>query len=112
MKLDQQESDYIYSQLEKYYSDEESNNIIEVFQNLYDNDKICSMSSVEVIEEIAEINHLGSKLPYWLYDVIPYSDLCEYLDKLDVIELGEDFIAVNDGEYYQITDIVNMILDK
>lgn len=111
VKLDQQTSDYIYSQLENYYSDDECNSIIEVFQTLYDSDKICSMSSVEVIEETASINHLGGELPMWLYDVVSYEDFCEYIESLEVIELGEDFIKVDDGEYYQISDIVNLVLE-
>lgn len=109
VKLDQKTTDYIYSQLENYYNEEECITIINVFIALYNNDKICSMSSIEVIEEMAEINHLGGKLPYWLYDVIPYSDFCKYLEELGVIELGEDFIKVNDGEYYQISNIVSLV---
>ena len=74
VKLDQQASDYIYSQLENYYNDDECNSIIEIFQNLYDSNKICSMSAVEVIE------------------------------------LGKDFIKIDDREYYQISDIVNLVI--
>ena len=110
VKLDQQTKDYIYSQLENYYNDEECNSIIEVFEPLYNNDKICSMSAVEVIEETASINHQGGTLPMWLYDVVSYEDFCEYIESLDVIELGEDFIKVDYGEYYQISDIANLVI--
>ena len=112
VKLYQQTSDYIYSQLENYYNDEECNAIIEIFQTLYDSNKICSMSAVEVIEETANINHLGGALPMWLYDVVSYEDFCEYIESLDVISLGEDFIKVDDGEYYQISDIANLVFKK
>ena len=110
IKLDQQASDYIYSQLENYYNDDECNTIIEIFQNLYDNNKICSMSAVEVIEETASINHLGGKLPMWLYDVVSYEDFCDYIESLEVIELGEDFIKIDNNEYYQISNIVNLVI--
>lgn len=110
IKIDQKTSEYIYSQLESYYNDEECNAIISVFITLYDSGKICSMSVIEVIEETASINHLGGALPMWLYDIVSYEDFCEYLEELEVISLGEDFIKVDDGEYYQITDIVNLVI--
>lgn len=105
--LDKEKKEYIYSQLIDVYSDDESKEIIHQFEQLYNTNSILSMDIIEVIEEIAELNHNTQKIPYWLYDVIPYNDFCDYFESLDIIELGEDFIKLDDNLYYQITDIVN-----
>lgn len=108
--MEQEKIDYIYSQLIDVYSEKETQIIIDMFISLWEHDSILSMDIIEVIEEIAELNNNTQKIPYWLYDVIPYNDFCDYLESLGVIELGEDFIKLDDNLYYQITDIVNMIL--
>ena len=107
--LEKEKKEYIYSQLITVYSYDDTIRIIQQFERLYNIDSIQSMDIIEVIEEIAELNHNSQKIPYWFYNVIPYSDFCEYLESLEVVELGEDFIKVDDGEYYQITDIVNSL---
>lgn len=108
--MEQEKRDYIYSQLIDVYSEKETQIIIDMFISLLEHDSILSMDIIEVIEEVAELNHNTQKIPYWLYDVIPYNDFCDYLESLEVIELGEDFIKLDDNLYYQITDVVNMIL--
>lgn len=108
--MEQEKIDYIYSQLIGVYSEKETQIIIDMFISLLEHDSILSMDIIEVIEEIAELNHNTQKIPYWLYDVIPYNDFCDYLESLEVIDLGEDFIKLDDNLYYQITDVVNMIL--
>lgn len=108
--MEQEKIDYIYSQLIDVYSEKETQIIIDMFISLLEHDSILSMDIIEVIEEIAELNHNTQKIPYWLYDVIPYNDFCDYLESLEVIDLGEDFIKLDDNLYYQITDVVNMIL--
>lgn len=108
--MEQEKIDYIYSQLIDVYSEKETQIIIDMFISLLEHDSILSMDIIEVIEEIAELNHNTQKIPYWLYDVIPYNDFCDYLESLEVIDLGEDFIKLDDNLYYQITNIINMIL--
>jgi hypothetical protein len=109
MKLYQYQKDYIYSQLENFHSEKECQVILKIFEVMYNLGQRLSMTSVEVIEETANINHLGDKIPYWLYNVIPYEDFCNYIESLDVIQLGEDFIKLDEGIYFEISDIVNFV---
>lgn len=105
--LDKERGEYIYNQLITVYSADDSKEILHQFEQRYNNDSILSMDIIEVIEEIAEINHNTEKIPYWFYDVIPYEDFCNYLESQNIIEDNEDFIRFDDNIYYQITDIVN-----
>lgn len=84
--LDKEKKEYIYSQLIDVYSDDESKEIIHQFEQLYNANSILSMDIIEVIEEVAELNHNAQKLPCWLYDVISYNDFCDYLESLELIE--------------------------
>jgi hypothetical protein len=107
--LDRERAEYIYNQLTDVYSEDDSKEILHKFEQLYNANSLLSMDIIEVIEEVAELNHNTEKLPYWLYDVVPYNDFCDYLESLEVVEVGEDFIKFDDNVYYQITDIVNSI---
>ena len=75
--LDRERAEYIYSQLINVYSEDDSKEILHKFEKLYNTDSIQSMDIIEVIEEVAEINHNTEKIPYWFYDVIPYEEFCD-----------------------------------
>lgn len=94
----------------KEYHEENAKNIVYIFEQLFEENKLHDFSAVEVLEFTAENNRLGNeKIPNWLYDIIKYNDFCEYIEELDIIECGNDFVKVSDNEYYYIGDIVALV---
>lgn len=96
----------------KEYHEENATNIMNVFELLMKENKLQDYTAVEVLEQSAYGNrlcHEWQKLPNWLYDCIPYNEFCEYIESLDIIECGNDFVKVFDNEYYCIRDIVELV---
>lgn len=94
----------------KEYHEENATQIINIFELLLKENKLQDYTSIEVLEQTAKYNRLGEdKLPQWFYDVVEYNDFCDYIESLDIIELGNDFIKVSDNEYYYIRDIVELV---
>lgn len=94
----------------KQYHGTHSEQIEKIFTMLFRENDMKDYTAIEVLEQTAKDNRLGDeKIPQWFYDVVEYNDFCEYIEGLDVIELGNDFIKVSDNEYYCIRDIVNLV---
>nr|DAF02936.1 MAG TPA: hypothetical protein [Caudoviricetes sp.] len=93
----------------KEYHEENATNIMNIFELLMKENKLQDYTVIEVLEQTADNNRLGNeKIPHWFYDVVDYNDFCEYIESLNIIELGNDFIKVSDNEYYYIRDIVEL----
>ena len=58
---------------------------------------------------LTNLNYTIIILWLYFYDVVDYNDFCEYIESLNIIELGNDFIKVSDNEYYYIRDIVELV---
>lgn len=98
----------ILEQIEQHH--EKAEQITAIFELLYHNNDICSLTAIEVLEKTAKDNRLGDEdIPSWLYECISYDDLCEYIESLHIFECGNDFIKLEDNEYYYIRDIVNLV---
>lgn len=94
----------------KEYHEENATNIMNVFELLFKENKLQDYTAVEVLEQTAKDNRLGDeKIPQWFYDVFEYNDFCDYIESLDIIECGNDFIKVSENEYYFIRDIVELV---
>lgn len=94
----------------KEYHEENATQIMNIFELLLKENKLQDYTVIEVLEQTAKYNRLGEdKFPQWFYDVVEYNDFCDYVESLDIIELGNDFIKVSDNEYYYIRDIVELI---
>lgn len=99
----------ILEQIKEYHK-ENATKIMNVFELLMKENKLQDYTAVEVLEQTANDNRLGiEKIPLWLYNCIPYDDFCEYIESLDILELGNDFVKVSDNEYYYIRDIVELV---
>lgn len=102
----------VFKQIEKYHQVGNAEIITDIIELLNNGYNLKEYTAVEVLEKSKDGNRLCNewqKIPNWLYDCIPYNDFCEYIESLNIIECGNDFIKVSDNEYYYIRDIVNMV---
>lgn len=98
----------ILKQIKQYHENGEQ--ITRIFEMLFKENNLEPYTVIEVLENTANNNRLGDEnIPSWLYECISYNDFCEYIESLDIIECGNDFIKVSENEYYYIRDIVNLV---
>lgn len=96
----------------KEYHEENATNIMNVFELLRKENKLQEYTAIEVLEKSAYGNRLCNewqKIPNWLYDCIPYDTLCKYIEDLQIIECGNDFVKVDENTYFYIRDIVELV---
>lgn len=102
----------VFKQIEKYHQVGNAEIITDIIELLNNGYNLKEYTAVEVLEKTAYGNRLCNewqKIPNWLYDCIPYNNFCEYIESLEIIECGNDFIKVSDNEYYYIRDIVELV---
>lgn len=99
----------ILEQIQQYHGTH-GEQIEKIFTILFRENDMKEYTAIEVLEQTAKDNRLGNeKIPQWFYDCIPYDSFCEYIESLDIIELGNDFIKMSYNEYYFIGDIVALV---
>ena len=82
-----------------------------IFEKLYQNNKITDVTFLDVLEYKAKENNIYRPLPSWFMDIIQvdYDSFYNYILELEIINNGEDFIMLGYDEYYCIRDIANMV---
>lgn len=99
----------ILDSIKEYH--ENANIIYDIFEKLYQENKIQDYTILDVLEYIAKENNIYEPLPTWFNDIIQvdYDTFYNYILSLEIVNLGEDFIIMSYDEYYFIRDIVNLV---
>lgn len=107
--IDKDVKDKIIASLLEYH--ENATLIYNIFEKLYQENKIKDVTVLDVLQFKAEENRIYKPLPMWFMDIIniDYDTFYNYILDLDIINLGEDFIILGYDEYYCIRDIVNLV---
>lgn len=95
----------------KEYHEENASMIYDIFEKLYQKNKIQDYTILDVLEYKAKENNIYKPLPTWFYDIIQvdYDTFYNYILTLEIVSLGEDFIMLSYDEYYCIRDIVELV---
>lgn len=95
----------------KEYHEENASIIYDIFEKLYQENKIQDYTILDVLEYKAKENNIYKPLPTWFYDIIQvdYDTFYNYILTLEIVNIGEDFIMLNYDEYYCIRDIVKLV---
>lgn len=95
----------------KEYHEENASMIYDIFEKLYQENKIQDYTILDVLEYKAKENNIYKPLPTWFYDIIQvdYDTFYNYILTLEIVNLGEDFIMLSYDEYYCIRDIVELV---
>lgn len=95
----------------KEYHEENASMIYDIFEKLYQENKIQDYTILDVLEYKAKENNIYEPLPTWLNDIIQvdYDTFYNYILSLEIVNLGEDFIMISYDEYYCIRDIANLV---
>lgn len=95
----------------KEYHEENASMIYDIFEKLYQENKIQDYTILDVLEYKAKENNIYEQLPTWFNDIIQvdYDTFYNYILTLEIINLGEDFIMMSYDEYYCIRDIVELV---
>lgn len=95
----------------KEYHEENASMIYDIFEKLYQENKIQDYTILDVLEYKAKENNIYEPLPMWFNDIIKvdYDTFYNYILSLEIVNLGEDFIMISYDEYYCIRDIVNLV---
>lgn len=103
----------ILDSLKDYHGDN-AEIIYNIFEQMYNSNKLHDYTILDVLEHMAKINKDFQSLPSWFIDVLPldYDSFYEYILQLKLIENGKHFIMFGYDEYYYIGDIVRLIKDS
>lgn len=95
----------------KEYHEENASMIYDIFEKLYQENKIQDYTILDVLEYKAKENNIYEPLPTWFNDIIQvdYDTFYNYILSLEIVNLGEDFIMLSYDEYYCIRDIVELV---
>lgn len=95
----------------KEYHEENASIIYDIFEKLYQENKIQDYTILDVLEYKAKENNIYKPLPTWFYDIIQvdYDTFYNYILTLEIVNLGEYFIMLSYDEYYCIRDIVELV---
>ena len=109
-EIDESRKEIILDTLKDYHNSN-AEIIYNVFEQLYNANKIQDYTVLDVLEYKAKENKDYKPLPSWFIDVIrlDYDNFYEYILELELIENGKDFIMFGYDEYYYIGDIVALV---
>lgn len=108
--IDNDQKNNIIESLKEYH-EENASMIYDIFEKLYQENKIQDYTILDVLEYKAKENNIYEPLPTWFNDIIQvdYDTFYNYILSLEIVNLGEDFIMMNYDEYYYIRDIVELV---
>ena len=109
-EIDESRKEIILDSLKDYHNSN-AEIIYNLFEQLYNANRLQDYTILDVLEHMAKINKDYKPLPSWFIDVIQldYDNFYEYILELELIENGKDFIMLGYDEYYYICDIVALI---
>lgn len=108
--IDNERKNNIIESLKEYH-EENASVIYDIFEKLYQENRITDVTFLDVLEYKAKENNIYSPLPSWFMNIIQvdYDSFYNYILELEIINNGEDFIMLGYDEYYCIRDIANMV---